>query len=191
MTSLDVSAEVTAKYIWDNQKWLENALQVYEAMPTIRDYLAKDIFDGTSKLLGEVSYVSEANDLPCVAVHTAKESPFSVSAELELSSKGSKWLYVACRVDQDASIHADERVRVFEAFLEGALKLDGVSTRNETGSNERYAWIYLSDELRDWNSDLFLRGAILRRDKLKKRLSQLLRESCTLLEQAVDADPEQ
>ena len=190
MTSLDVSAEVTAKYIWDNQKWLENALQVYEAMPTIRDLLAQEIMDGAKQLLGEAGYVSEANSLPCVGVRTVKDSPFSLRAELELSSKGSKWLYLACHVDQAASIRAKERKRVFEAFLDGTSKLDGVAS-GDTVSNKRYAWIYLAGELRDWNSDGFLRGAILRRAELKESLSRLLCESREHLERALDAVPEQ
>ena len=167
--------ELTADYICEDEDRLALALHVYEAMPTVRKYLIKEIF----KAAGERVRVAEKLDdgkLECyeesVYFRTEKTGDIWVFAALEQRKRPILQLYAGAWVDEVESVNEAQRERIGERFrAHGGLEMwsDGKSF----SSGNRIAYAYVEHGGR-WDDDNFLKRAIRSRDEVVSSLEELL-----------------
>lgn len=171
--------ELTADYICEDEKRLELALHVYEAMPAIRKYLIKEIF----KAAGE--RVRAAMKLDDDKLEFYEESVFFnteetdgtwVFAALEHGKRRRdvRYLYAGVSVDDVESINEAQRERIGERFrTHGGLEIWSDGTSSSSGNGIAYAYVnYKHGGV--WHDDNFLKRAIRSRDEVVSSLEELL-----------------
>lgn len=169
--------ELTADYICKDDDRLQMALHVYEAMPAVRQYVIKDIFEAAGKRVRDAKELND-DQLECydeqVYFRTEETGDSWVYAKLEHGNRGVLQL---C-----AGVYAED----WKSFKE---KRDEIRERLRT-KGDLETWSYGENSLRShtysvyaevhhehggrWHDDDFLRRAIRNRDGVVEALAELL-----------------
>ena len=166
--------ELTADYIRKDEDRLELALHVYEAMPTVRKYLIKEIF----KAAGERVRVAEELDdgkLECypesVYFCTEETGDIWIFAALDQRKRGVQ-LCAGAWVDEVESVNEAQRERIGERFrTHGGLEMWSHGKSFSSGNRIAYADVKHGGR---WDDDDFLKRAIRSRDEVVSSLEELL-----------------
>ena len=160
--------KLTADYICKDPERLQMALHVYEAMPAIRKYLIKSVFEAAGERVRGVIEIDD-NQLQCqeeaVFFWTEETGDFWVYAELEYRKRGVLQLV--------AGLYADDE-KPFEAQREVTerLKAGGLAERSFRRAKNK-----IRSDVRHygrWDADHFLQRAIRNRDEVVSELEEIL-----------------
>lgn len=160
--------KLTADYICKDDERLQMALYVYEAMPAIRKYLIKNIFEAAGKRVRDAIKIDD-DQLQCqeeaVYFWTGQTGDFWIYAELEHRKRGPIQLV--------AGLYADDE-KPFEAHRE-------VTDRLKTGRLAEWPIRRAKNRVRcdvwhygRWDADHFLQRAIRNRDEVVSDLEEIL-----------------
>ena len=167
--------ELTADYICEDEDRLALALHVYEAMPTVRKYLIKEIFKAAGERVRTAMKLDDDKlEFYAESVYfcTEETGDIWIFAALEQRKRGILQLYAGAWVDEVESVNEAQRERIGERFrAHGGLEMwsDGKSF----SSGNRIAYAYVEHGGR-WDDDNFLKRAIRSRDEVVSSLEELL-----------------
>ena len=168
------TAELTAKYICDDQERLQMALHVYEAMQAVRECLMQRIFEAVGERIAEQIDGVEWNPYPdSVEFYTKKTGEWRVSAWLSHGSRGYTRTLVAGLYVNDAKLvnktERNEIQRQFDVDRETWSYGDSFSSNTEVSA-------YVDSGGRKWRWDRpdFLKRAILNQDDVVSDIAELL-----------------
>lgn len=169
--------ELSAKYIYDDEERRQLALLVYEAMPTVREYLIKGIFELTGKHIAEkIDGVEYVWDGRCVTMWTEEIGEYYVSAWL-YGSRSASLVAGVCHAEP-ASIHNAER-SLIQDRLKKKVNLEvwsGGDVLLSDTAEEEIAYAYVHHEYYGgrWDQDGFLKRAIQSEDEVVSHVADVL-----------------
>ena len=174
------TSELAADYICKDQERLRMALHVYEAMPDVRKYLIKEIFEAVGDRIRQAKDLAD-DGLECydesVYFCTEESGDFWVYAALEHGKRGVLWLYVGVHHDDAKSVKA-QRDEIHERFR----TMDDLETWSygqsfSAGESVAYAYVHHEHGGR-WHDDDFLSRAIRNREEVVSALAEILMRIC-------------
>lgn len=160
-------------------KRLQMALHVYEAMPTVRDYLIKDIFD----TVGERIRVAEKLDDDQLDVHrsqvyfrTEKTGNFWIYSGLLQERRPilELWAGIYSEDANDAAQAKGRREEDIQASFKAKCDLGSWSDGDSLSYRKYMAYRVLRKAGGRWDSDEFLARAIRHRNDVVEDLESLL-----------------
>ena len=163
--------KLTADYICKDPERLQMALHVYEAMPAIRKYLIKSVFEAAGERVRDAIGIDD-NQLQCQeeAVHfwTDQTGDFWIYAELDHRKRGPVQLV--------AGLYAEDE-KLFEAQREVTKRLEGLKTGRLANWPFRQVENTFRCDVRHygrWDAHNFLQRAIRNRDEVVSDLEEIL-----------------
>ena len=177
----DEKKELTAKYIYDHQKWLEIALDVYEAMPTVRDRLVAQIWQRVwkrvAKQLGDRIQGYIYDDPYYGFCFLPKDGGLMICAETWPIPNRKTTLGPTCSVYADDHVKLDdarrqEIVDLFEKVTDDQIGCRWSKVGHRWSPDEYLAMVNIGNE--SWNDDDFLRRAVRNRKEIVSNLTDLL-----------------
>ena len=167
--------ELTADYIWKDEDRLELALHVYEAMPTVRKYLIKEIFKAAGERVRAAMKLDDDKlEFYAESVYfcTEETGDIWVFAALEQRKRGILQLYAGAWVDEVKSVNEAQRERIGERFrTHGGLEMWPYGKSFSSGNRIAYAYVEHGGR---WDDEDFLKRAIRSRDEVVSSLEGLL-----------------
>ena len=176
----DEKKKLTAKYIYDHQEWLEIALDVYEAMPTLRDRLIAEIWQRiwkrVAKQLGDRVQGYIYGDSYYGFCFYPKDGELMICAESwKIPNRKTTW-------GPTCSVYAEDHVKLDDGRREEIIDLFEKVTDDQIGrrwSRVGHRWstgkylavVNVGNE--SWNDD-FLRRAVRNRKEIVSNLADLL-----------------
>lgn len=161
--SNDVILGATAKFIMENEEHLNLALRVEEALPLVRKKLIRDVLDGIKRRFSEGNceifelYNKDIWGTQARLILRRNDWPKSFNGDetgVQLRTDPSNWsgvyiwLYISKELTEKISQHQDLRE-----------ELNELKKPHKAPDEWPLRWEYLSDDLRNWSSEKFLRRA--------------------------------
>lgn len=170
------TSELAADFIRKDEERLRMALHVYEAMPNIRKYLIKDIFEAVGDSIRLTKELA-SDELECydesVYFRTKESGDFWVYAALEHGKRGVLSLYVGV-YHEDAKSVKTQGDQIQERFrAKGDLGTWSYGQSFSAGASVAYAYVHHEHGGR-WHDDDFLSRAIRNRDEVVSALAEIL-----------------
>ena len=167
--SMDQARELTAKYICENEEWLKIALHVFEAKEAVRWHLVEQIWQGVEKRI--------LDRIDGIQIHTYERGfsflhedagYFWIYAEVEQGRLPAQHLIVGIYLSDEKELATERRKEIRQRYDEAFGK--------QCDSKDNYLVKDRVDDRRlgRWDTDEFLRDAIVSRDAIESRLADLL-----------------
>ena len=172
--SMDQAKELTAKYICENEEWLKIALHVYDAKDAVRWRLIEQIWQGVEKrILDKIDGIDQ---------HIAQYNGFSfvhedmwnfwIYAEVEQGRWPAQKLIVGIYLADEATLDVTRRKEIrqcYDAAFDKQCSSKGQYLVIDNVGQDR--------QLHRWDSEEFLREAIIGRDAIESYLADLLEKT--------------
>lgn len=167
--------ELSAKYIYEDKERLQMALHVYEAMPTVRQYLIGGIFKAVGENVAKrIDGVEWTCDEEQVCLWTKETGELGVFAWAE-HGKGKKLSLVAgVYVDTPKAVTKAQRDAIQERFESKVLGTWSYGERFSSSTEVAYAYVHHEHGGGRWDQDDFLRRAIQHHDDVVSDVAEAL-----------------
>ncbi|MCY4586902.1 MAG: hypothetical protein OXB98_12765 [Bryobacterales bacterium] len=178
--STDVILDETANFIMENEEHLNLAFRVEEAMPRVRETLIREVLDGIKRRFSEGDceiiefYNKDISATQARLILRSKDWPKSVNVDetgVQLRTDKSNWsdVYIWLYIPKELTEKISKRQDLMEELNE--------LRKSRENSETPLHWDHLSDDLRNWSSEKFLRRALKSksRERMVDEITDLLK----------------
>ena len=177
---MDERRKLTAKYIYENEEWLKIALDVYEAKDAVRSHLIEQIWQGVEKRVRDkIDGIDGAVYENGFWFWHEEAENFGIYGELKRGQRGPLYslslfvgIYLYDHVTLDNKHKEEIRQEIRRCYHE--------AFGGELFSEDHYLvrhFVGYDSGVDRWDSDTFLRKAVMERDETESNVADLLVET--------------